>query len=248
MSDSVGVVIVDDEPLARERLASMIGQMPGYELLGEAGEGVGAMTLIDSCQPDLLLLDIAMPGMSGLELARHLQKQQNPPAIIFCTAYSDYGVEAFDTAAVGYVLKPVRQEQLEEALQKAARPNRLQIGQLEEAGLLRNQGKTHLSARSHRGIELLEIARITHFYSEDKYVFAHHEGGETILEQSLSALEQELGDRFFRIHRNALVAVDKIEALERSGTRFRVRLRSTAEKPQVSRRHLKELKQLLKTL
>ncbi|MEQ9566587.1 MAG: response regulator, partial [Pseudomonadales bacterium] len=179
MSDSVGVVIVDDEPLARERLASMIRQMPGYELLGEAGEGVGAMTLIASCQPDLLLLDIAMPGMSGLELARHLQKQQNPPAIIFCTAYGDYGVEAFDTAAVGYVLKPVRQEQLEVALQKAARPNRLQIGQLEEAGLLRNQGKTHLSARSHRGVEVLEIARFSHLYSVDKYVFAHHQGGET---------------------------------------------------------------------
>lgn len=248
MSEPVGVLIVDDEPLARERLAAMIEHMPGYQLLGEAGEGVGALAMIESSQPDLLLLDIAMPGMSGLELARHLQKQKNPPAIIFCTAYGEYGVEAFDTAAVGYLLKPVRKEQLETALQKASRPNRLQIGQLEEAGVVRNQGKTHLSTRSHRGIELLEIARITHFYSEDKYVFAHHEDGETILEQSLSALEKELGDGFFRVHRNALVAVDKIEALERSGATFRVRLKDTDEKPQVSRRHLKELKQLLATL
>jgi len=248
MSESVGVLIVDDEPLARERLASMIEPMPGYQLLGEAGEGVGAMALIKSFRPDLLLLDIAMPGMSGLELARHLQKQENPPAIIFCTAYGDYGLEAFDAAAVGYLLKPVRQEQLQAALQKASRPNRLQIGQLEDAGLVRNHGKTHLSTRTHRGIELLEIGRITHFYSEDKYVFAHHEGGETILEQSLSALEKDLGDSFFRIHRNALVAIDKVEALERSGTIFRVRLKGAKEKPQVSRRHLKELKQLLATL
>jgi len=199
--------------------------MPGYQLLGEAGEGVGAMALIKSFRPDLLLLDIAMPGMSGLELARHLQKQENPPAIIFCTAYGDYGLEAFDAAAVGYLLKPVRQEQLQAALQKASRPNRLQIGQLEDAGLVRNHGKTHLSTRTHRGIELLEIGRITH-----------------------SALEKDLGDSFFRIHRNALVAIDKVEALERSGTIFRVRLKGAKEKPQVSRRHLKELKQLLATL
>lgn len=248
MPEVVGILVVDDEPLARERLKLMIENLPGYEYLGEAKDGVDAMEMIKEKQPDLILLDIAMPGINGLEVAHKLQEQDKPPAVIFCTAYGDYGPDAFDAAAVGYLLKPVRKEQLETALQKATRPNRLQIKQLEEAGLVSSSEKTHLSTRSHRGIELLEVERITHFYSEDKYVFAHHDGTETILEQSLSALENELGERFFRVHRNALVAVDKIEALERSGTSFRVRLAGTDRKPQVSRRHVKELKQVLKNL
>jgi len=248
MSDVVGILIVDDEPLARERLTLMVENLAGYQCLGTASEGSSALDMVEAKQPDLVLLDIAMPGMNGLEVARKLQEQDKPPAVIFCTAYGDYGLDAFETAAVGYLLKPVRKEQLEIVLKKASRPNRLQIRQLEEAGLASGSGKTHLSARSHRGIELLEVDRITHFHSEDKYVFAHHDGAETILEQSLSALEEELGERFFRVHRNALVAVGKIEALERSGTSFRVRLTGTDIKPQVSRRHLKELKQLMKNL
>jgi two-component system response regulator AlgR len=248
MSEFTRVLIVDDEPLARERLAAMIDELPGYQVVAMAGEGISALEQYRLCQPDLILLDIAMPGMNGLEVARHVQKQDNPSAIIFCTAYGDYGLDAFETAAVGYLLKPVRKEQLENALQKASQPNRLQINQLEEAGVLRAQGKTHLSARSHRGIELLEIAQVSHFYSEDKYVFAHHDSGETILEQSLSALEEELGERFFRVHRNALVAVDRIEALERKGRAFCVRLTGTNEKPLVSRRHIKELKKLMERL
>ena len=242
MPEIMGILIVDDEPLARERLKLMVENLPGYECVGEANDGIAAIEMIKEKRPDLILLDIAMPGMNGLEVARKLQDQGKPPAVIFCTAYGEYGVDAFEAAAVGYLLKPVRKEQLEAALKKANRPNRLQLRQLEEARLGSSPVKTHLSTRSHRGIELLDVDRITHFYSEDKYVFAHHDGAEIILEKSLSALEDELGEQFFRIHRNALVAVKKIEALERSGTSFCVRLTGTDNKPQVSRRHLKELK------
>ena len=239
------VMVVDDEPLARERLRSMIDSIPGYDWVGEAGEAVAAIGLASDYQPDLVLLDIAMPGMKGIEAARHFARLGNPPAVIFCTAYGDYAVEAFDAAAVGYLLKPVRREQLARALAKASRPNRLQVLEFEDPGIQAASRKTHISARSHRGVELLEIAQISHFISEDKYVFARHTEGRTILEQSLKMLEEELKGAFIRVHRNALVSITHIEALERGSGGARVRLRGTDHKPQVSRRHLKELKDLM---
>lgn len=242
------VMVVDDEPLARERLRSMIDAIEGYDWVGEAGDGVAAVGLYKDYQPDLVLLDIAMPGMNGIEAARHFAQQDEPPAVIFCTAYGDYALEAFDAAAVGYLLKPVRSEHLIAALDKAARLNRLQMLELDNPEFHAASQKTHISARSHRGVELLEIAQISHFVSEDKYVFAHHQGGQTILEQSLKALEEELENLFIRVHRNALVSVKHIEALERSSGEAHVRLKGTNARPQVSRRHLKSLKDLMSRL
>lgn len=242
------VMVVDDEPLARERLKSMIDGMAGYQWVGEAGDGVAAIGLAQEYQPDLILLDIAMPGMNGLETARHFSGFDHAPAVIFCTAYGDYALEAFDAAAVGYLLKPIRQEKLQEAMSKAAQPNRVQIKKLQALSVDTGPQKTHISTRSHRGVELLEIAQISHFASEDKYVFAHHAQGHTILEQSLKALEEELAGAFIRVHRNALVSIQHIEALERGSGEARLRLKGTDEKPQVSRRHLKELKDLMSRL
>lgn len=244
-SELTRVMVVDDEPLARQRLKSMIEGLDGYLWVGEAGDGVAAIGLAQEYQPDLLLLDIAMPGMNGLETARHVAELDPAPAVIFCTAYGDYALEAFDAAAVGYLLKPIRREQLQQSLAKASQPNRLQMRQLEDSGVHPGHRKTHISTRSHRGVELLEIGLISHFVSEDKYVFAHHSQGQTILEQSLKALEEELAGSFIRVHRNALVSVQHIEALERGTGESRLRLRGTEEKPQVSRRHLKELKDLM---
>jgi len=242
------VMVVDDEPLARERLRSMIDSITGYDWVGEAGDGVAAIGLVKEYRPDLVLLDIAMPGMNGIEVARHFAQLEEPPAVIFCTAYGEYALEAFDTAAGGYLLKPVRLEHLVTALDKASKLNRLQMLELENSGFHAALQKTHISARSHRGVELLEIAQISHFVSEDKYVFAHHTGGQTILEQSLKTLEEELEGFFIRVHRNALVSINHIEALERSTGEAHVRLRDTEAKPQVSRRHLKELKDLMSRL
>ncbi len=242
------VMVVDDEPLARERLRSMMDAIEGYEWVGEADDGVAAVGLAKEYQPDLVLLDISMPGMNGIEAAQHFAQLDEPPAVIFCTAYGDYALEAFDAAAVGYLLKPVRLEHLIAALDKAVKLNRLQMSELQGSGVHSASLKTHISARSHRGVELLEIAEISHFVSEDRYVFAHHKGGQTILEQSLKALEEELENLFIRVHRNALVSIKHIEALERSSGEAHVRLRDTEVKPQVSRRHLKELKDLMSRL
>lgn len=242
------VMVVDDEPLARERLKTMLLSIPEYQWVGEAGDGVAAIGLAEEYKPDLILLDIAMPGMNGMDVARHFAQREESPAIIFCTAYGDYALEAFEAAAVGYLLKPVRKEQLVNALNKASSLNRLQLLELKNSGLSSVQHKTHISIRSHRGVELLEVAMISHFVSEDKYVFAHHKDGQSILEQSLKSLEEEFEGLFLRVHRNALVSIRHIEALERSAEDSRVRLRGTDAKPQVSRRHLKELKDLMARL
>ena len=248
MMNNKKVMVVDDEPLARQRLHSMVDLIAGYTWVGEAGDGAAAISLVKDCQPDLVLLDIAMPGINGIEVAQHFAHMDDAPAVIFCTAFSEYALQAFATAAVGYLLKPVRQQHLAAALDKASRLNRLQITELENSGAWIASAKTHISARSHRGVELLEIAQISHFMSEDKYVFAHHQQGQTILEHSLKALEQELKGLFIRVHRNALVSIRHIEALERRAGETHLRLKGTAEKPQVSRRHLKELKDLMARL
>ena len=116
---SIRVLIVDDEQLARDRLARMVGEFPNYEVVGEAGNGIEAVQLAGTQDPEIVLMDIRMPGMDGLEAARHLAELDEPPAVIFCTAYEEHAIEAFDLQAVGYLLKPVRGNNLEAALGRA---------------------------------------------------------------------------------------------------------------------------------
>lgn len=251
MSDSKKVFVVDDEPLARQRLGAMINKLDHYHLVGEAGEAVAALGLVEQYQPDVVLLDISMPGMSGIDLAYRFTEMEIPPAIIFCTAHDEYALEAFNTSAVGYLMKPIREEQLLESLNKASEVNRLQLKTLsdvDEKPLALSNRKQHITVNSHRGVEMLEIANISYFSSEDKYVFAHHDKGQTILEQSLKALEEELSDAFIRVHRNALIAIGHIQGLERRNSETYVRLKNTDNQPVVSRRHLKKLKDLMASL
>lgn len=127
----MNVLIVDDEPLARERLARLVGQLDGYRVLEpSASNGEEALTLIDSLKPDIVLLDIRMPGLDGLQVAARLCEREAPPAVIFCTAHDEFALEAFQVSAVGYLVKPVRSEDLAEALKKASRPNRVQLAAL----------------------------------------------------------------------------------------------------------------------
>ena len=120
------VVIVDDEPLARERLRRLLEEFPGYEIVGEAGDGEAALEVVENEQPELVFLDIRMGGMDGLQVARRLADQELPPAVIFTTAYAEHALSAFDAAAAAYLLKPVRKEKLREALQRVRRPSRAQ--------------------------------------------------------------------------------------------------------------------------
>ena len=181
------ILIVDDEKLARERLTRMLQAMEEtrHEVVGEAGNGVEAVALADQTQPDVVLLDIRMPGMDGLETARHFTDFEEPPAVIFCTAYEEHAVEAFDLQAVGYLLKPVRRENLQAALEKARRLNKAQIAALSDTD---KQRRTHISARTRRGIELIAVDDVRYFQADQKYVTVRHGAGEIIIDETLREL------------------------------------------------------------
>ncbi|AMX03978.1 LytTR family DNA-binding domain-containing protein [Microbulbifer thermotolerans] len=240
------VLIVDDEPLARGRLARQLRSLDDCELVGEAGDALDALAQVDGLDPDLVLLDIEMPGDSGLELARRLSARDTPPALIFCTAHAEFALPAFATAAVGYLLKPVSAAQLAEAIAKVRRLSKPQrkLVESDEAP----QGRSRIKAVSRRGVELVEVDSIRCFIADSKYVVAHHSDGETILDESLKDLEAEFAGRFVRVHRNALVAVQHILGLRKDGNHYRVTLQGVAEQPLVSRRMLAGVKALLQEL
>lgn len=243
------VLIVDDEPLARERLARLVGQMEGYELTGAAHNAETGTQMVLQKRPDIVFLDISMPGKSGLDMARDLLREDVRPAVIFCTAHDEFAVEAFDACAVGYLVKPVRQENLERALSNSSRLNRAQLTSLDKSNpAAPPAAKEHLTVKSHRGVELLPISDISYFQADNKYVTAYHDSGETLLEDSLRALEERMGQLFIRVHRNALVSISHIEALERGGGEARLRLKGSDHRPCVSRRHLRQVKELLEHL
>lgn len=234
------VLIVDDEPPARERLRSLLGEIPEALVVGEAVSGAQALALTHDVAPDVVLLDVRMPGMDGLEAARHLNVLEEPPAVIFTTAYDQYAVEAFEAHAVGYLLKPVRKEQLAAALIRAGRLTRAQLQTLAAAGEAR---RTHIAARSREGLKLIPIEEVRYFLADRKYTTVSHLNGEDLIEDSLRLLESEFGALFVRIHRNALVAVKHLERIERDADgQYFVRLRGSAAPLAVSRRMAGELK------
>ncbi|MEE4302013.1 MAG: LytTR family DNA-binding domain-containing protein, partial [Pseudomonadales bacterium] len=199
------ILVVDDEKLARDRLVRILERTEGYSVVGEAAHGLEAVEQAQALAPDVILLDIRMPGMDGLEAARHIAQMDSPPAVIFCTAFEEHAIEAFDVQAVGYLLKPVRAADLEDALARARRANRAQISALveEEVG---SDRRTHISARTRRGIELVPVDEIRYFQADQKYVTVRWPDGELLIDDTLRQLETEFGERFIRIHRNAIVA------------------------------------------
>src|SRR5579871_2296112 len=147
------VLIVDDEAPARARLASLVAELGEVQVVGEAASGPEALGLTEDLAPDVVLLDVRMPGMDGLQVARHLNVLEEPPAVIFTTAFDQYAVEAFEAQAVGYLLKPVRQEQLAAALTRAGRLTRVQLQKLAAAS--DTERRTHIAARNREGVRLI---------------------------------------------------------------------------------------------
>lgn len=243
------LLIVDDEALARQRLVRMVEKLEDCAVVGEAETADAAMTAICEQDPDVVLLDVRMPGENGLSLAHRIAQLEDPPAMIFCTAFNDHALEAFGTTAVGYLLKPVKAEQLHEVLAKAQRLNRLQRAVVNEQQPRSESRRTHITAKTRRGVELIPVEDIRYFLADHKYVTVFHTGGEHLLDETLKELEEEFGDRFLRIHRNALISVQHIEAVERNSQgQYQVRLTDAVDKPVVSRRHASGLKTLLKQL
>jgi len=240
------ILIVDDESLARDRIKRILLEQNEHEVLGEASNGQEALQKIDALHPDVVLLDIRMPGIDGLEVARHLVGMDEPPAVIFTTAYDEYALEAFKVHAVDYLLKPVRPERLSEALQKALKPNKVQWKSLNRKEDGTPKARTHISSRTRRGIVLVPIGEIYYFRAEHKYVTVRHKDGEVLIEDTLKELETEFGERFLRGHRNCLVSMEHIQALEKNSSgQPCIRLRGIEETLDVSRRHVAKVRQIM---
>ena len=207
------ILVVDDEPLARRRLCALITDGGTGEVVGEAGDGLEALDQINALRPDVVLLDVRMPGMDGLEAARHLACLAEPPMVVFTTAYDDHALEAFESRAVDYLLKPVRAERLAAALDRAAA---LVVGHRSLAPVADGgEGRQHVSAVAGGTLRLMPLAEVYYFQADQGYVSAVGRRDRLLLEESLRALEEEFGDRFVRVHRNALVNVDTVRGLEK---------------------------------
>jgi two-component system response regulator AlgR len=236
------VLIVDDEPPARERLRSMLAEAGEFEVVGEAGHGEQAIGLVDKLMPDVVLLDVRMPGIDGLEVARHLATLPEPPAVIFTTAFDEYALQAFDSEAVAYLLKPIRAEKLLAALAKAARLTRPQLQQV-AAAAREPTHRLHIGVRSRDGLKLIPIEEVFYFHADQKYTTVKHLKGEDLIDDSLKTLEEEFSASFVRIHRNAVVNTRYLERIARdaSGQHF-VHLRGLPDALEVSRRMAGDLK------
>ncbi len=235
------ILVVDDEPLARQRLVRLLERLrPEADVL-EAANGRLALEVVAEHSPQLLLLDIRMPEMDGVAVAAALAEEAAPPAIVFCTAYDEYALEALRHQAMAYLLKPVRERDLEDALNAAVRVNRAQL----QALGLQEPGRQEVVSSGHRGMESLPISEVRCFLAEDKYVRACAPAGDLLLSDALKDLEQEYGARFQRIHRNALVALTHVTGLRKGDSGWCVVLDGMELMPQVSRRHLAELKEAI---
>ena len=244
------ILIVDDEKPARDRLAQILDDEAAYDVVGEASNGHEALELASRLRPDIILLDIRMPGMEGIETAHHLNAMDPPPAVVFTTAYDEYAIDAFDARAIGYVLKPVRRSRLVGALEQASRLAPANLGEAAAAAQLDVQRK-HVCAHAHGELKLIPVTGITAFHADQKYVSVDHDDGRDLIDDSLKSLEAEFGDRFVRIHRGALVAVDCIDRIEKNAEgKSRIVLRGNSQVDDkeliISRRHVAEVKRRLK--
>ena len=241
------VLIADDEPLARERLGALLSDF-GAELVGTASNGEEALQQIDRLRPDVVLLDIRMPVLDGLDVARILQSSDHSPAVIFCTAYDEYAVKAFDLHAVDYLMKPVRAERLKEALARAQQLSGARLAKVAET-LAPQRQRSHICARVRGNLVLVPIPEVLYLLAEDKYVVVHHIKGQVLIEDALKTLEEEFGDRFVRIHRNCLVARERITGLVRATDgRIFAQLAGSSDQLEVSRRNLPSLRKLARNL
>jgi two-component system, LytTR family, response regulator AlgR len=231
------VVIVDDEPLARARLAALLGECDDVDAVASVADGEDALTACAEHHPDLLLLDINMPGLDGTELARRLARLPAPPLVVFCTAYEQYATRAFELGVVDYLLKPVRLERLREAVDRA----RLRLA------LPADGSVPALTVRSRDEQQRIPLTEVICLQADDKYVTVHHERGQALIEDSLRQLEQAWPEHLLRVHRNCLVSVARLLGLRTlEDGRTVVRLAGSEQTPEVSRRNLPAVRRRLR--
>lgn len=252
MSAALRILLVDDEAPARTRLRNLLSDLGGElpnRIVGEAADGVEALELQTTVPADVVLVDIRMPRMDGIELAQHLARLPQPPAVVFVTAYDQYAVKAFELAAIDYLLKPVKAARLAEALKKARRiaPDAPALRELAP------QGRRHLRCLERSKMLLVPVADVLYFKAELKYVTARTREREYVLEESLAQLEEEYAQRYLRIHRNCIVARDAIAGVAREKDpveadgepHWMLLLHGVDERLQVSRRQWPQVKEII---
>jgi two-component system, LytTR family, response regulator AlgR len=236
----LSILVVDDEAPARDRLSRMVEELPQYSVAGTARSGEEALDAIAQLQPDILLLDISMPGMDGMKLAQMMQRSGMRAAVIFCTAYQNQALEAFEAEAIDYLVKPVRAERLLQALEKARR----YLGDRADAA-----PDEYLRSTVGGKVMLTPVNRVICLLAEDKYTTVVHENGTTVIEESLLELENRFPQEFFRIHRNALISRRHLRGMERDNDgRVLAVMSGTDQRPEVSRRNFAAVRKLLSQL
>jgi two-component system response regulator AlgR len=243
------VVIVDDEAPARSRLKELLADCASglpLEVAGEAASGPAAIELLAAEPADVVLLDVRMPEMDGIEVAQHLQKLERPPAVVFTTAYDAYAIRAFEVHAVDYLLKPIRLARLKEALARALVAPRPEV-----LSAIARAARTHLSAQERGKIHLIPVADVIYLKAELKYVTVRTAAREYLIEEALTKLEEEFGERFVRAHRNCLVARAAVRGFERTmedgEAHWEVLLKGVEERIAVSRRQQHIVREFGKT-
>lgn len=246
-ADTPRILIADDEAPARARLRDLLDECREefpLAIVDEARNGREVLDILNREKVDVVLLDIRMPEMDGMEAARHIAGMDEPPAIIFTTAFDAYALKAFEVNAIDYLLKPIRRERLLTALGKTRAGPRVTRQALDAAA---NQPRRHLSVHERGKIHLVPVAEILYLRAELKYVTVRTAQREYLVEESLTSLEEEFGEALVRIHRNCLVAREAIAGFERnaeeSESGWAVVIKATGEKLPVSRRQHHVVKQ-----
>lgn len=219
MPESVRVLLVDDEPLVRESLRAVVAEDDSFEVVGECGDGVAAIEAIESERPDLVLLDVQMPGCDGFEVLQALDPEARP-VVVFVTAFDQYAIRAFDEHAVDYVLKPFDDERVRAALQRA----RAWIGRQEERSaqedsmLASVQGarkRDRFVVKAAGRTEIVRLEDVEWIESRGNYLLIHHQRGESLFRGTLASVAESLDpDRYARVHRSALVDLLRVSSVE----------------------------------
>ena len=237
------ILIADDEPIARERLCQFVASFPGYTIIGEAENGTQAIKKTIQLQPDIVVIDMRMPDIDGITAAERIHQLDNPPAIIFSTAYDEYALEAFSTNAIDYVLKPVNKDRFQKALEKVTHVNKAL--QTHMQSLKKLQSPT-IKVRHGKTIEYVPIEDIIYCLADDKYTKIFYGESHHLVEESLKALERAYPEYFIRIHRNAIVTKKMVRAIEQTNKGKYNALLSNDTRLEISRRHLANLRAMMK--
>ena len=231
------VLVVDDEPLAQARVLRLLKPYTHIEIAGCASNGLEAIELASSTQPDVIFIDVEMPGLDGLSAAKELSEQALPPAIVFITAHPQHALDAFKVMPAAYLLKPLEASELDKVIVKLGQPNRAQIKH--------KQQQQHLSYKVGKQLKTLNLDDILYVARDGKYTQAVCASQQVLLDKSLKELEQQFPDTFLRIHRNTIINNRKISSLRHNERQYEVLLEGYEQALAVSRREVAKVRELI---